>query len=190
MVLFDDELKVVTKRQPTEQEMQDCIFAWKLVKHIKSNGISVAKGKKSLGLGPGQVNRIWAAENALNRAGDEAKGAALASDAFFPFRDGIDNAAQTGIAAVIQPGGSMRDEEVIYASNRFMIYALFPETNISCHVARELIKDGKDVKISGEDLMLSSWLVDVDGLGTFETYPNRDSRNYLDEYGIQGISDF
>lgn len=120
-VLFDDELKVVTKRQPTEQEIEDCKFAWKLVKHIKSNGISVAKNKKSLGLGPGQVNRIWAAENALNRAGEGAKGAALASDAFFPFDDCVRLAAEHGITAIIQPGGSIKDEDSIKACDELGI---------------------------------------------------------------------
>lgn len=123
--LFDGELKVVTKRQPTEQEIEDCKFAWKLVKHIKSNGISVAKDKKSLGLGPGQVSRIWAAEAALNRAGEEADGAALASDAFFPFDDCVRLAAQHGIKVIIQPGGSVRDEESIKACDELGISMIF-----------------------------------------------------------------
>lgn len=123
--LFDGELKVVTKRQPTEQEIEDCKFAWKLVKHIKSNGISVAKDKKSLGLGPGQVSRIWAAEAALNRAGEEANGAALASDAFFPFDDCVRLAAKHGIKVIIQPGGSVRDEESIKACDELGISMIF-----------------------------------------------------------------
>ena len=123
--LFDGELKVVTKRQPSAQEMDDMKFAWKLVKHIKSNGISVAKGKKSLGLGPGQVSRIWAAEAALDRAGEEAKGAAMASDAFFPFDDVVRLAAQHGITAVIQPGGSIRDEASIKACDELGIAMVF-----------------------------------------------------------------
>ncbi|MDD5018040.1 MAG: bifunctional phosphoribosylaminoimidazolecarboxamide formyltransferase/IMP cyclohydrolase [Eubacteriales bacterium] len=113
--LFDGELKVVTKKEPTPDEMDDMIFAWKLVKHIKSNGIAVAKGRKSLGLGPGQVSRIWAAEAALERAGEEAVGAALASDAYFPFDDCVRLAAKHGIRAIIQPGGSVRDEDSIKA---------------------------------------------------------------------------
>ena len=123
--LLDGDLKVVTKRQPTAQEMDDMKFAWKLVKHIKSNGISVAKGKKSLGLGPGQVSRIWAAEAALDRAGDEAKGAALGSDAFFPFDDVVRLAAQRGITAIIQPGGSIRDEDSIKACDELGIAMVF-----------------------------------------------------------------
>ena len=123
--LFDGDLKVVTKRQPTAQEMDDMTFAWKLVKHIKSNGISVAKGKKSLGLGPGQVSRIWAAEAALNRAGDDAQGAALGSDAFFPFDDVVRLAAQHGITAIIQPGGSIHDEDSIKACDELGIAMVF-----------------------------------------------------------------
>lgn len=123
--LLGDDLKVVTKRQPTPQEIEDCKFAWKLVKHIKSNGISVAKGKQSLGLGPGQVSRIWAAEAALSRAGEKAQGAALASDAYFPFDDCVRLAAQYGITAIIQPGGSIRDEESIKACDELGISMLF-----------------------------------------------------------------
>lgn len=119
--LFAGELKVVTKRVPTKQEMEDLKFAWKLVKHMKSNGISVAKDKKSLGLGPGQVSRIWAAEAALERAGEHAKGAALASDAFFPFDDCVTLAAKYGITAIIQPGGSIRDEDSIKACDELGI---------------------------------------------------------------------
>ena len=123
--LLGGELKVVTKRQPTEKEIEDCLFAWKLVKHIKSNGISVAKNKTSLGLGPGQVSRIWAAEAALSRAGEKANGAALASDAYFPFDDCVRLAATYGIKAIIQPGGSIRDEESIKACDELGISMVF-----------------------------------------------------------------
>jgi phosphoribosylaminoimidazolecarboxamide formyltransferase/IMP cyclohydrolase len=123
--LFDGELKVVTKRQPTQKELADMTFAWKLVKHIKSNGISVAKDKKSLGLGPGQVSRIWAAENALVRAGEEAAGAAMASDAFFPFDDVVRLAAKYGITSIIQPGGSIHDEDSIKACDELGIAMVF-----------------------------------------------------------------
>lgn len=123
--LYDGDLKVVTKRQPTAQEIEDCKFAWKLVKHIKSNGISVAKNKTSLGLGPGQVSRIWAAEAALSRAGDAAHGASLASDAFFPFDDCVRLAARYGIKAIIQPGGSIRDEDSIKACDELDISMIF-----------------------------------------------------------------
>ena len=120
-VLLGEDLKVVTKHQPTEAEMEDLLFAWKLVKHIKSNGISVAKGKQSLGLGPGQVSRIWAAQAALERAGEGARGAALASDAYFPFDDCVRLAAEYGVTAVIQPGGSIRDEDSIKACDELGI---------------------------------------------------------------------
>lgn len=123
--LFDGELKVVTKRQPTEKEIEDMTFAWKLVKHIKSNGISVAKDKKSLGLGPGQVSRIWAAEDATARAGEEAEGAAMASDAYFPFDDVVRLAAKHGITAIIQPGGSIHDEDSIKACDELGIAMVF-----------------------------------------------------------------
>lgn len=124
-ILFDGELKVVTKRVPTEREMEDMKFAWKLVKHLKSNAISVAKDKQSLGLGPGQVSRIWAAEAALQRAGEKAKGASLASDAYFPFDDCVRLAAEYGITAIIQPGGSIHDEDSIKACDELGISMVF-----------------------------------------------------------------
>lgn len=124
-ILFDGELKVVTKRVPTKREMEDMIFAWKLVKHLKSNAISAAKDKQSLGLGPGQVSRIWAAEAALQRAGEKANGAALASDAYFPFDDCVRLASKYGIKAIIQPGGSIRDEDSIKACDELGISMVF-----------------------------------------------------------------
>ena len=111
--LLDGELKVVTKRAPTEKEMADLLFTWKIVKHIKSNGIAIGKDNCSLGIGPGQVNRIWATVSALERSGEAVKGAVLASDAFFPFSDCVEEAAKAGITAIIQPGGSIRDQESI-----------------------------------------------------------------------------
>lgn len=124
-ILLDGELKTVTKKQPTEKEIQDMIFAWKLVKHIKSNGISVARDKQSIGLGPGQVSRVWAAEAALERAGEKAKGASLASDAYFPFDDCVRLAAKYGITAVIQPGGSIHDADSIKACDELGIAMVF-----------------------------------------------------------------
>lgn len=117
-LLEEDQLKVVTKRQPSEQEMKDLKFAWAVVKHIKSNGIAIAKDRQSIGTGPGQVNRIWACKQAIDHGyehlGAEAlAGAALASDAFFPFADCVEEAAKAGITCIIQPGGSIRDEESI-----------------------------------------------------------------------------
>ncbi len=123
--LFEGEWKVVTKRAPTEKERKDMEFALKLVKHIKSNGIAVAKDGQSLGMGPGQVNRIWATEHALAHAGEKAKGAALASDAYFPFDDCVKAAAQAGITCIIQPGGSIRDADSIAACDEAGIAMVF-----------------------------------------------------------------
>ncbi len=110
-------LKVVTKRAPTEKEMEDLLFAWRVTKHVKSNSIIYAKDKVTVGIGAGQMSRVDAAKIASFKAGDRAKGAVMSSDAFFPFRDGVDEAARAGITAVIHPGGSIRDEEVIEAAD-------------------------------------------------------------------------
>lgn len=123
--LLEGELKVVTDRQPTEKEMEDLLFAWKVVKHAKSNGIAMAKDKTSTGVGPGQVSRIWALENAIRQGGERIKGSALASDAFFPFSDCVEAAHKAGITAIIQPGGSVRDQESIDAANKFGIAMVF-----------------------------------------------------------------
>ena len=114
------DLKVVSKRQPTEQELKDLMFCWKVAKFVKSNAIVYAKDGMTIGVGAGQMSRVYSAKIAGIKAADEnleVKGSVMASDAFFPFRDGIDAAAEAGITAVIQPGGSMRDEEVIAAAN-------------------------------------------------------------------------
>lgn len=111
------EMKVVTKREPTPEEWRELAFAWKVVKHVKSNAIVITAGGQTLGVGAGQMNRVGSAQIALKQAGDKARGAVLASDAFFPFRDTIDTAARAGITAVIQPGGSIRDEESIAAAD-------------------------------------------------------------------------
>lgn len=116
------ELKVVTEKAPTEEEMSDLIFAMKVVKYVKSNAIVVAKDKKALGIGGGQVNRIWAAKEALER-GEGAL--VLASDAFFPFEDVVQEASAHDIKAIIQPGGSVRDEESIRACNELGISMIF-----------------------------------------------------------------
>ncbi len=113
-------LKVVSKRAPTEGEMQDLLFAWRVAKFVKSNAIVYAKDRMTIGIGAGQMSRVNSARIAAikaEQAGLAVQGAVMASDAFFPFRDGIDQAAAAGIAAVIQPGGSLRDEEVIAAAN-------------------------------------------------------------------------
>ena len=115
-ILERDRLKVVTSRQPEAGEMDDLLFAWQVVKHVKSNAIVVAKDGVTLGIGAGQMNRIGAARIALEQAGARAKGAVLASDAFFPFSDTVTLAAAAGVTAIIQPGGSIRDDESIQAA--------------------------------------------------------------------------
>ncbi len=117
--------KTVTDRKPTDAEIKDLLFAFKVVKHTKSNGIAVAKAEQSLGVGPGQVNRIWAVEQAVARSGDKVVGAVMASDAFFPFSDCVEAAAKAGITAIIQPGGSMKDQESIDACNRHGMAMIF-----------------------------------------------------------------
>jgi len=119
--LIAGELKTATKLAPTDSQLRDLLFAWKVVKHLKSNAIAVAKDGGTLGLGPGQVSRIWAAQIALQRAGEGAKGAVLASDAFFPFDDCVRLASEHGISAIIQPGGSVRDEDSIKACDELGI---------------------------------------------------------------------
>lgn len=123
--LFDKDLEVATDRKPSEKELKDLIFAWKVAKHIKSNGVVVAKNEGTLGLGLGEVNRAWAVENAINRAGDKIKGSVMASDGFFPFKDSIEILGKAGIKAVIQPGGSIRDQEVIEEANKNGIAMVF-----------------------------------------------------------------
>jgi phosphoribosylaminoimidazolecarboxamide formyltransferase/IMP cyclohydrolase len=123
-----DELKVVTKRMPSEQELQDLLFAWRVAKFVKSNAIVYASNRQTIGVGAGQMSRVNSARIAAikaEHAGLEVKGSVMASDAFFPFRDGIDNAASVGIAAVIEPGGSMRDEEVIAAADEHGMAMVF-----------------------------------------------------------------
>lgn len=125
--LYDD-LKVVTERQPTEAELGDLLFSWKVAKFVKSNAIVYAKDSMTIGVGAGQMSRVNSARIAAikaEHAGLVVEGSAMASDAFFPFRDGIDNAAEAGIKAVIQPGGSMRDQEVIDAANEHGIAMVF-----------------------------------------------------------------
>ncbi|MCL2350218.1 MAG: bifunctional phosphoribosylaminoimidazolecarboxamide formyltransferase/IMP cyclohydrolase [Defluviitaleaceae bacterium] len=120
----------VTKKQPTDKELNDMLFAWKLAKHIKSNGIAIAKSGQSLGLAGGQVNRIWSTKQAIDHAkeflGDDVlKGAVLASDAFFPFADCVEEAHKAGITAIIQPGGSQNDAASIEACDKYGIAMMF-----------------------------------------------------------------
>ena len=119
-MITEQDLKVVSKRVPTNSEMTDMLFAWKVAKMVKSNAIIYAKNNQTVGVGAGQMSRINSARIAgikAEHAGLEVVGAVMASDAFFPFRDGVDNAGAAGISCIIQPGGSMRDEEVIAAAN-------------------------------------------------------------------------
>ncbi|MFQ3613621.1 MAG: bifunctional phosphoribosylaminoimidazolecarboxamide formyltransferase/IMP cyclohydrolase, partial [Cyanobacteriota bacterium] len=109
--------RVVTERQPTPEEWAELEFAWKVCKHVKSNAIVIAKQGQTVGIGAGQMNRVGAVEIALKQAGSEAAGAVLASDGFFPFADSVEVAAQSGIRAIIQPGGSIRDPDSIAAAN-------------------------------------------------------------------------
>lgn len=118
-------LQVATKRPPTEQERADLRFAWAAAKHVQSNGIVIAKGRATVGIGQGQPSRVGSVRVALQHAGPRAQGAAAASDGFFPFPDGLELLAQAGITAVIQPGGSIRDAEVIAAADRARVAMLF-----------------------------------------------------------------
>jgi phosphoribosylaminoimidazolecarboxamide formyltransferase / IMP cyclohydrolase len=122
------ELTIVSKRSPSEQELSDMLFAWKVAKFVKSNAIVYAKNGQTIGVGAGQMSRVYSAKIASIKAADEGlnvAGSALASDAFFPFRDGIDSAAEAGITAIVQPGGSVRDNEVIAAADEHNIAMVF-----------------------------------------------------------------
>jgi len=123
-----EEWKVVTEREPSPEEVEDLLFAWKVVKHVKSNAIVIAKGKATIGIGPGQTSRVDSLETAVKKAkefGFATEGAVIASEAFFPFRDSVDMAGSYGIKAIIQPGGSIRDPEVIQAANEHGIAMVF-----------------------------------------------------------------
>jgi len=124
-ILSRDACKVVTKRAPTEEEWADMMFAWSVAKHVKSNAIVFAKGGVTLGVGAGQMNRVNSTRIAAHHGGEAIKGSAVASDAFFPFRDGVDALADAGATAVIQPGGSVRDEEVIAAADEHGLAMIF-----------------------------------------------------------------
>ncbi len=117
--------KLVTKREPTEIEMNGLLFAWKVIRHIKSNSILLVQGEETVGVGAGQMSRVDASMLAGHKAGERAAGSQLASDAFFPFRDGVDEAAKVGARAIIQPGGSIRDQEVIDAANEHDMAMVF-----------------------------------------------------------------
>jgi len=123
-----DDLKVVTDKAPSPEQIEDMLFAWTVVKYVKSNAIIFCKDNMTIGIGAGQMSRVYSTKIAAIKAADEdldVSGSVMASDAFFPFRDGIDTAAETGIAAIIQPGGSMRDDEVIQAANEHGLAMIF-----------------------------------------------------------------
>ena len=123
-----DDLKIVSQREPTRQEMTDLLFAWKVAKFVKSNAIVYCKNGQTIGVGAGQMSRVYSAKIAGIKAGDEGlevAGSVMASDAFFPFRDGIDAAAEAGITAIIHPGGSMRDQEIIAAADEHHMAMVF-----------------------------------------------------------------
>ncbi len=113
--------KVVSEREPTLDEVTDLLFAWKAVQHVKSNAIVLAKKLTVVGVGAGQMNRVYSVQIAIDRAGDRARGTVLASDAYFPFPDGVEAAAKAGVTAIIQPGGSIRDDESVRMANRYGI---------------------------------------------------------------------
>jgi len=120
-----EDLKVVTKRAPSEKEIDDLLFAWTVCKHTKSNAIVYARDRQTIGVGAGQMSRVDSVKLGAMRAQLPTSGSVLASDAFFPFRDGLDEAVKHGITAVIQPGGSMRDAEVIAAADEHGLAMVF-----------------------------------------------------------------
>ena len=132
-VLSSSDLEFVTKKKPTENDIKTALFTWKVLRHTKSNGILISKDNTTVGLGAGQVSRVDAVHMALRKGGDNVKGGVLASDAFFPFRDSIDTIKDSGITTIIQPGGSMRDKEVINACNEYGFAMIFTGTRCFKH---------------------------------------------------------
>ena len=118
-------LGVVSDRMPTDEEIEALLFNWKVVKHTKSNAIVIGKKDRTTGIGMGQTNRIWAAQQAIAHAGGKAKGSVMASDAFFPFPDCVEECVKAGITAIIQPGGSIRDKDSVEACNAAGIAMVF-----------------------------------------------------------------
>ncbi|MBT6346264.1 MAG: bifunctional phosphoribosylaminoimidazolecarboxamide formyltransferase/IMP cyclohydrolase, partial [Nitrospina sp.] len=128
LTYVEDQLKVASERNPDSREIEDMKFAWIVAKHVKSNAIVYAKDQEILGIGAGQMSRVDSARVAVEKACKPLQGAVMASDAFFPFRDSVDEAAKHGITAIISPGGSIRDEEVLQAANENKIAMLFTGT--------------------------------------------------------------
>ena len=120
-----DAWRVVTKAQPTDEQWRDVELAWRVVGHVKSNAIVLVANGQAVGIGAGQQNRVESSEIAASKAAGRAKGGVCASDAFFPFRDGVDAAAAAGVAIVVQPGGSLRDDEVIAAADEHGLAMVF-----------------------------------------------------------------
>ena len=131
--LEEKKLKFVSKRKPTKEELKSLIFAWKVNKHVKSNSVVFAKDDETVGIGAGQMSRVDAVNIAIMKNGEKIKNSVMSSDAFFPFRDGIDQAAKAGVTAIIQPGGSIRDEEVIQAANENNIAMVFTGIRLFKH---------------------------------------------------------
>nr|HPM43391.1 bifunctional phosphoribosylaminoimidazolecarboxamide formyltransferase/IMP cyclohydrolase [Candidatus Omnitrophota bacterium] len=121
----ETDLNIVTKLKPTKEDMAAMLFGWKVVKHVKSNAIVLCRGTKTVGVGAGQMSRVDSVMIATRKAGNRSKGSVLVSDAFFPKEDGIEEAASSGVSAIIQPGGSIRDAEVIKAADKFGIAMVF-----------------------------------------------------------------
>lgn len=131
--ITEKNLKVVSKRYPTRKEIEDMLFAVRISRHVKSNSIVFVKDRATVGIGAGQTSRVDAVKIAISKAGEKAKGAVMSSDAFFPFRDGIDEAAKAGITAIIQPGGSIKDQEVLKAANEHKMAMVFTGIRLFWH---------------------------------------------------------
>ena len=128
-----NELKVVTVKKPTNDEIEDMAFAVKVAKHVKSNTVVFVKDKVTVGIGAGQMSRVDSVKIAVDKSHGKVKGSVMSSDAFFPFRDGVDEAAKAGVSAIIQPGGSIRDDEVIKAANEHGISMVFSGVRLFKH---------------------------------------------------------
>ena len=123
--LKEEDLRCVTNRKPTEEEMKQLLFAWKVVKHVKSNAIVLVKDNMTIGVGAGQMNRVGAAKIAIEQAGEKAKGSVMSSDAFFPMPDTVEEAVKAGVTAIIQPGGSIKDQLSIDVCNEHDITMVY-----------------------------------------------------------------
>ena len=123
--ISEEELRCVTNRKPTAEEMEQLLFAWKVVKHVKSNAIVLAKDNMTIGVGAGQMNRVGAARIAIEQAGEKAKGSVMSSDAFFPMPDTVEEAVKAGVTAIIQPGGSIKDQLSIDVCNEHGIAMVY-----------------------------------------------------------------